>query len=188
MRSAQKSNRPRGRGNRKGNGGANLNRVYESNGPEGKVRGTPQQIIDKYLTLARDAQTSSDRVNAENFLQHAEHYQRLLAMALEAQQERREPQQQAQPQDGDDDSQPQRERSGNRGGNNQDADRQAPPAAAEPAPVTGMQTIDAGDSPAGPELIVTPEDLSGGRGRGRGNGSSRRKAADSETPADPPAE
>ena len=72
MRPAQKSNRSRGRNNRKGGGGGggnNLNRVYDSAGPEGKVRGTPQQIIDKYLSLARDAQTSGDRVAAENFLQ-----------------------------------------------------------------------------------------------------------------------
>ena len=59
----------------------NLNRVFDSSGPEGKVRGTPQQIIDKYTQLARDAQLSNDRVAAENFQQHAEHYTRLLAEA-----------------------------------------------------------------------------------------------------------
>ncbi len=58
-----------------------VNRVFDSSGPEGKVRGTPQQIIDKYLTLARDAQLSNDRVAAENFLQHAEHYARMLSEA-----------------------------------------------------------------------------------------------------------
>ena len=58
-----------------------VNRVFDSSGPEGKVRGTPQQIIEKYTALARDAQLSGDRVNAENFAQHAEHYQRLLAEA-----------------------------------------------------------------------------------------------------------
>ncbi|MGF1553994.1 MAG: DUF4167 domain-containing protein [Paracoccaceae bacterium] len=92
MRPAQKNNRARGRGNRKGGGGGgnNLNRVYESAGPEGKVRGTPQQIVDKYLSLARDAQTAGDRVMGENFLQHAEHYQRILLDAMGAQAERRE--------------------------------------------------------------------------------------------------
>ncbi|MEO1275730.1 MAG: DUF4167 domain-containing protein, partial [Pseudomonadota bacterium] len=93
MRPAQKQNRARGRGNRKngsGGGGNNLNRVYDSAGPEGKVRGTPQQIVDKYLSLARDAQTAGDRVTAENFLQHAEHYQRILLTAMGAQAERRE--------------------------------------------------------------------------------------------------
>ncbi len=73
-RSRSKSNRPRTLGNI-------TNRVFDSSGPEGKVRGTPQQIIDKYLILARDAQLSNDRVNAENFLQHAEHYTRMLAEA-----------------------------------------------------------------------------------------------------------
>jgi hypothetical protein len=70
-RSRSKQNRPRTLGNI-------VNRVFDSSGPEGKVRGTPQQIIDKYLVLARDAQLSGDRVAAENFLQHAEHYQRML--------------------------------------------------------------------------------------------------------------
>ena len=79
------------RGNRKGGGGGgnNINRVYDSAGPEGKVRGTPQQIIDKYTTLARDAQTSGDQVTAENFLQHAEHYQRILIQAMGAQEQNR---------------------------------------------------------------------------------------------------
>lgn len=65
------------------------NRVYESAGPEGKVRGTPQQIIEKYMILARDAQTSGDRVTAENFLQHAEHYVRLLNASQGPGEERR---------------------------------------------------------------------------------------------------
>jgi hypothetical protein len=58
-----------------------VNRVFESAGPDSKVRGTPQQIIDKYQALARDAQVSGDRVAAENYLQHAEHYARLLSEA-----------------------------------------------------------------------------------------------------------
>ncbi len=89
MRPSQKSNRSRGKSHRK-NTGNNINRVYESAGPEGKVRGTPQQIIDKYNALARDAQTSGDRVAAENFLQHSEHYLRLLSAAVAATAERRE--------------------------------------------------------------------------------------------------
>lgn len=84
-RSRSKSNRPRTLGNI-------TNRVFDSSGPEGKVRGTPQQIIDKYILLARDAQLSNDRVNAENFLQHAEHYTRMLGEAMremQAEQEQR---------------------------------------------------------------------------------------------------
>lgn len=74
-RSRSSQNRPRTLGNI-------VNRVFDSSGPEGKVRGTPQQIIEKYQMLARDAQLSNDRVAAENFLQHAEHYTRMLAEAM----------------------------------------------------------------------------------------------------------
>ena len=73
-RSRSKSNRQRSLGNI-------INRVFDSSGPEGKVRGTPQQIIDKYLMLARDAQLSNDRVAEQAFLQHAEHYTRMLGEA-----------------------------------------------------------------------------------------------------------
>ena len=73
-RSRSKSNRQRSLGNI-------INRVFDSSGPEGKVRGTPQQIIDKYLMLARDAQLSNDRVTEQAFLQHAEHYTRMLGEA-----------------------------------------------------------------------------------------------------------
>ena len=86
--------RSRGKQNRNNNRsvGNVLNRVFDSSGPEGKVRGTPQQIIDKYNQLARDAQLSNDRVATENFQQHAEHYLRLLASAQKEQEARREQQ------------------------------------------------------------------------------------------------
>ncbi len=67
-----------------------VNRVFDSAGPDGKVRGTPQQIIEKYQSLARDAQLSNDRVAAENFLQHSEHYSRMLGEALSQQAEMRQ--------------------------------------------------------------------------------------------------
>ena len=77
MRSSK--SRSRSKSNRNRPNGVNVvNRVFDSSGPEGKVRGTPQQIIDKYNQLARDAQLSNDRVAAENFQQHAEHYLRML--------------------------------------------------------------------------------------------------------------
>ena len=82
MRSSK--NRSRGKSNRNRSPGNNLNRVFDSSGPEGKVRGTPQQIIDKYSQLARDATLSNDRVAAENFQHHAEHYTRLLSEAQRA--------------------------------------------------------------------------------------------------------
>lgn len=73
--------RMRGR-NRRGGGGHNpLTRVYESNGPDVKVRGTAHHIAEKYLQLARDAQSGGDPVSAESYLQHAEHYFRLIAAA-----------------------------------------------------------------------------------------------------------
>ncbi|MDG3042901.1 DUF4167 domain-containing protein [Roseicyclus marinus] len=95
MRSSK--NRSRSKGNRNRSVGNIVNRVFDSSGPEGKVRGTPQQIIDKYNQLARDAQLSNDRVAAENFQQHAEHYLRMLA---EAQREQDARQQNQQPQQG----------------------------------------------------------------------------------------
>jgi hypothetical protein len=63
-----------------------LTRSYESNGPDVKVRGTAQHIAEKYTQLARDAHASSDPVMAESYLQHAEHYYRLIAAAMQAQQ------------------------------------------------------------------------------------------------------
>lgn len=95
-RSRSNQNRPRTLGNI-------VNRVFDSSGPEGKVRGTPQQIIEKYQMLARDAQLSNDRVAAENFLQHAEHYTRMLAEAMKemaAEQEARQQQYQQNGQNG----------------------------------------------------------------------------------------
>jgi len=80
MRSSKSRSRNKNRNNRP-SGGSIINRVFDSSGPDGKVRGTPQQIIDKYNQLHRDAQLSGDRVNAENFAQHAEHYLRMLATA-----------------------------------------------------------------------------------------------------------
>ena len=73
-----------------------VNRVFDSAGPEGKVRGTPQQIIEKYALLARDAQLGGDRVAAENFQQHAEHYTRMLEEAQREQAQRQAEQQQRQ--------------------------------------------------------------------------------------------
>jgi hypothetical protein len=79
MRNGQ-SKRMRGR-NRKSHNP--LTRVYESNGPDVKIRGTANHIAEKYIQLARDAQASGDPVAAENYYQHAEHYFRLIAAAQE---------------------------------------------------------------------------------------------------------
>lgn len=82
MRNGQ-NKRMRGR-NRKGSYHQNpLSRMYESNGPDVKIRGTASHVAEKYLQLARDAQSSGDPIAAENYYQHAEHYFRLIAAAQE---------------------------------------------------------------------------------------------------------
>ena len=79
MRNGQ-NKRMRGRNRKSQNP---MTRVFESNGPDVKIRGTPSHIAEKYLQLARDAQSSGDPVAAENYFQHAEHYFRLIAAAQE---------------------------------------------------------------------------------------------------------
>jgi Domain of unknown function (DUF4167) len=82
MRNGQ-NKRMRGR-NRKGGHHQNpLSRMYESNGPDVKIRGTASHVAEKYLQLARDAQSSGDPIAAENYYQHAEHYFRVIAAAQE---------------------------------------------------------------------------------------------------------
>src|ERR1700693_3430227 len=83
MRNGQQK---RMRGRTRGGGGRGhnpLTRVYESNGPDVKIRGTAHHVAEKYMQLARDAQSSGDPIAAENYYQHAEHYFRLIAAAQE---------------------------------------------------------------------------------------------------------
>lgn len=81
MRGRNNNNNNNNNGNRKSPNP--LQRSYESNGPDVKVRGTAQHVAEKYLQLARDAQSSGDPVAAENYFQHAEHYYRILLAAQE---------------------------------------------------------------------------------------------------------
>ncbi len=89
MRPNHQNKRMRGRNRSNGGGGGGgkgpnpLTRSYESNGPDVKVRGTAQNIAEKYVQLGRDAQATGDHVAAESFFQHAEHYFRLIAAAQE---------------------------------------------------------------------------------------------------------
>ena len=78
MRQGQQNRRGRGRGRKPQNP---LARNYESNGPDVKIRGTAAHIAEKYLSLARDALASGDMVTAESYLQHAEHYNRIIMAA-----------------------------------------------------------------------------------------------------------
>ena len=84
MRPGQ-NKRMRGRPTNNRRGPNPLTRSYESNGPDVKIRGNAHHVAEKYLQLARDAHTSGDPVAAENYLQHAEHYFRLIAAAQAAQ-------------------------------------------------------------------------------------------------------
>jgi hypothetical protein len=71
-----------GGGGGNGNGGGfNPNRTFDSTGPEVKIRGSASHIYEKYLQLARDVNAMGDRIMAENYLQHAEHYYRIMAAA-----------------------------------------------------------------------------------------------------------
>jgi hypothetical protein len=98
MRQGQQNRRGRNRTSNNNNNNSNnnnnlnnnrkpqnsLSRSYESSGPDVKIRGTAAQIAEKYMTLARDASSAGDTVTAENYLQHAEHYNRII-MAAQAQ-------------------------------------------------------------------------------------------------------
>jgi hypothetical protein len=90
------------RGRNRGGGKSHnpLTRVYESNGPDVKIRGTANHIAEKYIQLARDATASGDPVAAENYYQHAEHYFRLIAAAQE-QLRQNQPFQQQRPEGGE---------------------------------------------------------------------------------------
>ena len=87
MKQGNNSRRSRGRGNGKR---PQRNNNVDSHGPEVRVRGTVQQVHDKYLTLARDATSSGDRIGAENYYQHAEHYYRIIAVQQENAEQRQE--------------------------------------------------------------------------------------------------
>jgi hypothetical protein len=89
---------PTHNGHSNNGGGHNPNRTYDSNGPEIKIRGSAAHVYEKYLQLARDANTQGDRVMAENYLQHAEHYFRILSAIQAQQQQYAQNNPQAQPQ------------------------------------------------------------------------------------------
>ena len=84
MRSRNNNNNNNSNNNNNNRRGQNpMTRVFESNGPDIKIRGTASHVAEKYVQLARDARTSGDPVAAENYYQHAEHYFRLIAAAQE---------------------------------------------------------------------------------------------------------
>ena len=160
MRSSQhnssKRSRSRSRHRSSGSGGNSgggnpLNRVYESNGPEMKVRGTAQTVADKYLQLARDAHASGDNVMAESFYQHAEHYLRILSAAQAYNQQFQQQQQQSsqqyrRPDDGfDDDDDEAGEGDGGEGGQPQPVEARSQYNDQQP----GQPASDSQDQPTG---------------------------------------
>jgi hypothetical protein len=131
MRSSKSRSRSKSNRNRSSVGNV-VNRVFDSSGPDGKVRGTPQQIIDKYNQLARDAQLANDRVATENFQQHAEHYMRLLSEAQREQEQRREQQER-------ENRERQAQRDRERGDNNQSSDDAQPQTDEQPSADQGKE-------------------------------------------------
>lgn len=146
MRSSK--SRSRSKGNRNNRSVGNIvNRVFDSSGPEGKVRGTPQQIIEKYNQLARDAQLGNDRVAAENFQQHAEHYLRMLSAAQKEQDARREEQER---QNRERQAERDRERA-------QRQERESAEGGQQPEGDETLDTKDTGEDDQDSGLVETPE-------------------------------
>ena len=77
-----KRNRSRNQNRRSGNGGLNLRgNSFDSSGPEIRVRGSAVQVNEKYMALGNDSYLSGDRIQAESYFQHAEHYYRVFMLA-----------------------------------------------------------------------------------------------------------
>jgi hypothetical protein len=169
MRPGPNNKRPRGRGrggkphhqhhNAGGGGGRqpdqhfNIHRTIDSNGPDIKIRGNAHHIYEKYLQLARDANSSGDRVMAENYLQHAEHYYRLIMAAQAAMPQHQQgqqgqggqPQMGGQPYGNGAGQQPQAQQANYNGGNGQH--RQ--PNGTGPQPATGEANGNVADAADG---------------------------------------
>lgn len=213
MRPQQQNRRMRGRNNNggggsSGGGGGNnnnnnnngrkgpnpLTRNYESNGPDVKIRGSAQQIAEKYATLARDAHSAGDRVMSENYLQHAEHYNRIIA-AAQAQM----PIQQVQNNRDDFDDEDQDRDDFDNAANNQHGNVQQHNAPQHNAPEVVTASVGNNDG-SGPQPIIEgmPAEVAlnseavgenvNARGDNRGRGRGRRPAPSQAQPQDQPVE
>lgn len=201
MRQGPHQKRGRGRGNNRRPNTPNRNQTFESNGPDVRIRGNASQVHEKYLNLARDASTSGDRVLAESYFQHAEHYFRLLSAFNEDQQAReranatQQQQQRGQWNDGEEDEgRPQSRRSEDRGAESRGQDEtagerqqparrqrletedEAPPGSGEQPDIAGVDVPK--DTPsAGP---APSDDCKTGDGRAPRRRTSRRRSGDDE--------
>ena len=176
MRSSKSRTRSKSNRNRP-SGGNVVNRVFDSNGPEGKVRGTPQQIIDKYNQLARDAQLANDRVATENFQQHAEHYLRMLSEAQREQDAKREEQER---QNRERQAERDRERAQRQEREPQKAqeDQLQQPAQDTREASSGLDVVDGETSDNDNNLVETPETAPKPARKPRAPRSSSKKTAD----------
>lgn len=169
--------------NNNGRKGPNpLTRNYESNGPDVKIRGSAQQIAEKYATLARDAQSAGDRVMAENYLQHAEHYNRIIA-AAQAQMPAQH--MQSHRDELDDDGDAERDEFDNQGNvqpaNVQTSNAEPEPQAQASAQGTGPQPVIEGM----PVEVALSAEASVGNAENRGRGRGRRPAPVQAQPHQP---
>ncbi len=137
MRQGQKNNRSRGRGGRRSQNP--VNRIFESNGPDVKIRGNASHVAEKYNNLARDALVSGNNVTAENYFQHAEHYQRILAAAQAYNQQQQQQQASNQERPGGSEGNEERQRRDRRPDNRHQG-AQAPKAEGSQQPATGHET------------------------------------------------
>ena len=171
MRPGQQNKRGRGRnggGNNNNRKGQNpLSRTYDSSGPDVKIRGTAQTVADKYMSLARDAQSSGDRVMAENYLQHAEHYNRIIAAAQAQLQERHQRDDRDQSRDDDNDD-------NNNSGNNAQA-------SGNQNSKSSNDSSDNSDN-AGNQAAGSEENSGGGRSRRQPRQRQERKPFDADAP------
>ncbi len=94
MRQNQGSKRSRGR-NQNRRTGPTRNQTFDSNGPSVRIRGNASQVHEKYIAMAQDASSAGDSISSENYLQHAEHYYRILAVQREEAEARASSQQQS---------------------------------------------------------------------------------------------
>jgi hypothetical protein len=158
MRQGSNGRRPRGRPQRKQHGGTPRHGNFDSSGPEGRIRGNAHQVYEKYIGLARDAVSFGDRVAAETYYQHAEHYYRIVNARTDPKP------------NGDG-------QSGRRGGNGQAE------AAGEAAPRdAGEQPNPAASNGEQPQEVPQAQDRPAGQGAGQGRRQPRQARAPEPQP------
>lgn len=179
MRQGQHKQRSRGRGRKVHNPS---NRSFDSNGPDVKIRGTAAHIAEKYSTLARDAQVAGDRIASENYLQHAEHYNRIVAASQAHIQQQQLQQQQAQAQQQA--SSPQPAPNGQDAGETVEAEAASP--VAEEASGQSEETTAKSEEDAPKARATNPRQRRRRSPTGRNSGGPRDKKVAAEESSDTP--